>query len=396
MKFSIEYHQIPLDLFRDLPSETYSEGFFRAGEFSNAYVDAQATATLATLGGLPGEAPRPAWEIASQAGVRPERMREFRWLLWKLAWAGRVAIDRSGAVRARTPLEESPAELRAAILSEDPSTAPTLDLIDAASDGYPSFLRGLRDGTAILFNSRVLPLWERYFSSGNRLYGALNLLGAHAAAGALGGGPVSILEVGGGLGSGAEALLSLLKGPGEWPARIARYTFTELSPGLLRRGQDRLLSTFPGVPFEFLPVDLNRSLVAQGVPEGAFHLVYAVNTLHAVRDLVVSLGELHGALVPGGLLVLVEGVRPSPGQPLYIEYVFQLLREFREFRRDPECRPHGGFLLWKHWQAALRRAGFEAIRSQPDHEAAVRAYPRYAMAAILARRPAEGAWREPR
>ncbi len=103
------------------------------------------------------------------------------------------------------------------------------------------------------------------------------------------------------------------------------------------------------------------------------------------RDLVLSLSELRAALAPGGLLALVEGMRPAPGHPLSIEYVFQLLREFREYRRDPDCRPHGGFLEWPHWQAALWRAGFEEVRSVPDFAKAVLAYPEYSMAAILAR-----------
>jgi SAM-dependent methyltransferase len=409
MKFTTEYRRIPLQLFRDLPPETYSERFFRAGEFSNGYVDAQSAAVLAALGALPGTESRPAWELASAAGVRAERMREFRWLLSKLARSGFLALDGRGEVRLAGPLPEAPEKLRSEILAEDPQVAANLDLIDAAAEGYPAFLRMVREGSAVLFSSRTLPLWERYFSNQNPVYAASNLLGAHAAALALAGGPARVLEVGGGLGSGAEALLERLlsaepageaarrpvpASPGAPAApasstsrRIARYLFTELSPGFLRRAQDRLLARFPGVGLEFLPLDLNRGLAGQGAAKGSFDLVYAVNTLHVVRDLVVSLNELCASLVPGGLLVLVEGVRPSAGHPLYIEFVFQLLREFREFRRDPDCRPHGGFLEWSHWEGALKRAGFEEVRAVPDLEAAARAYPEYAMAAILARKP---------
>jgi SAM-dependent methyltransferase len=390
MKFTTEYRRIPLDLFRDLPPETYSERFFRAGEFTNGYVDAQVAGVLAALGARPGPAPRAAWEIASAGGVRAERMREFRWLLEKLARSGHLAIDRSGAVRAAGPGPEEPAKLRAEVLAEDPALAPGLELVDAAAEGYPAFLRGEREGSAILFSPRTLPLWERFFSNSNPIYAASNLLGAHAAARELDSAPAAVLEVGGGLGSGAEALIERLE-----PGRIRRYLFTELAPGFLRRAQDRLEARFPEVAFEFLPLDLNRSLAAQRIPRDSFDLVYAVNTLHVVRDLVVSLGELRTALVPGGRLVLVEGVRPSPGHPLYIEFVFQLLREFREFRRDPDCRPHGGFLEWVHWEKALLRAGFEAVRAVPELEAAARAYPQYAMGAIVGRRPRGREAKEP-
>jgi SAM-dependent methyltransferase len=392
MKFSIEYQRIPLDRFRGLPSETYSERFFRAGEFTNAYVDAQCAAVLGGMASLSASDPRAAWEVASDAGVRPERLREFRWILEKLSRAGALTLDPSGLVGPGIVPPERPEPIRAEVIAEEPALEATLALVDAAAEGYPGFLRGEREGTGVLFNARTFPLWERYFSNDNPVYAATNLLGAYAAAAHASGRPLRILEAGGGLGSGAEALLLHLLGEkagGPLAAvkgTIEHYAFTEVSPGFLRRAQDRLLARFPGVPFEFRQLDLNRALDSQGVPRGTIDLCYAVNTLHVVRDLVVSLGELHASLRPGGLLCLVEAVRPSPGHPLYMEFVFQLLREFREFRRDPDCRPNGGFLDWASWQAALRRAGFEDVRAVPETRSAVEAYPGYAMAAILGTR----------
>jgi len=392
MKFTTDYARIPLDLFRELPPETWSERFFRGNEGVRAYVDARAAGVLAALGALPGASARPAWEIASAAGVRPERMREFRWILLELSRARVVRVDADGGVRSAGPADD-PAEVRRAVVAGDPAVAAALDIVDAAAEGWPPFLRGEREGTAALFNARTLPLWDRYFSNDNPVYAASNRLGGFAAARALAeaapGRPPRILEAGGGLGSGAEALLEALgEAPGgSGTSGIARYLFTEISPGFLRRGAARLAARFPATPIEALPVDLNRGLSSQGVAPASFDLVHAVNVLHAVRDLHVSLVELRAALTPGGTLVLVEGIRPGPGHPLPVEFVFGLLREFREIRRDPEYRPHGGFLEWPHWRMALERAGFEGIRTVPDFEAAVRAYPEHSLAAIVARRP---------
>src|SRR5438093_660911 len=80
------------------------------------------------------------------------------------------------------------------------------------AEAYPGFLRGEREGTGVLFNPRTFSLWERYFSNDNPVYAATNLLGAHAAAAEAAVRPLRILEVGGGLGSGAEALLGRLLG----------------------------------------------------------------------------------------------------------------------------------------------------------------------------------------
>ncbi|MBI3725692.1 hypothetical protein HY251_17330, partial [bacterium] len=104
-------------------------------------------------------------------------------------------------------------------------------------------------------------------------------------------------------------------------------------------------------------------------------------------DLVASLRELRGALREGGRIVLAEGIRPTPGFPVAIEFVFQLTNEFRSFRPEPGLREQGGFLHWRDWERALERAGYARARFVPDLEEAIRAYPSYSMAAIVAEVP---------
>ncbi len=393
MRFTVRYEDVAFDTIGELPAEASSVRFFRGCEHSNGYVDAHCAAILKSLGAWPGAEPCAAPELARESRVSPERFAEFEWLFKKLAHGGYAGESPPGSWRAIGAPPEATGSLRAEVLAEEPAMAPALGLIDAAAEGWPAFLRGENDGVSVLFNPRTLAFWDGYFSNRNPSYFALNALAAHAAARILPKKPLRVLEVGGGLGSGAEAFLEVLEssenGGSGGPSRVASYVFTDISPGLLRRGADKLRERFPSAPIDPRPLDLNRPLTVQKVAAGSFDLVFAVNTLHVVKDLVFSLRELRQALVPGGRIVLGEATRPSRGEPLYFEFVFGLLREFREFTADPECRPYGGFLESRLWRAALEKAGFEKIWSLPDMEKALRAYRGFYMAGITAQKPIE-------
>jgi hypothetical protein len=174
--FTIEFEKIPLEAFAELPPELRSEAFFRANELTNAYVDARAAGLAEALGRDP--------EVA------PDRRGAWEWIRRKLD--GRP-----------TPLRDA-ASLRASILREFPSLLATLDIIDAAVDAYPAFLRGEVDGGAVLFDPAFPDRWDRYFTNENPVYGAGNMLAAHAAAEALrdrSPGRRRALEVGAGCGA---------------------------------------------------------------------------------------------------------------------------------------------------------------------------------------------------
>ena len=115
--------------------------------------------------------------------------------------------------------------------------------------------------------------------------------------------------------------------------------------------------------------------------------MYAVNTLHVARDLDVTLAEIRGALTPGGALVISECVRLAPGQPIYAEFVFNLLESFRSPVLHPVRRPNGGFLTPEQWRAALEAAGFTGVRVIPDVDALRARFPQFNVAAIGATRP---------
>ncbi len=357
--FTIEFEKIPLAAFEEVPPELRTEAFFRANELTNAYVGARARDVAASMGSRPrvGIRSAPAWE----------------WIQRKIA-RNPAALGPSG-------------DLRRIALLENPALGAAFDLIDAAAEGYPAFLRGEREGSAILFDLTSPALWDRYFSNENPIYAPGNVLAAHAAAMAVvvGSHPPSrclrVLEVGAGCGSAAEALIARLE-----PC-IASYMLTDISPGFLRKARERLNAAAPvvGIDLGFQCMDLNRPPVAWPAGAGRFDLVYAVNVLHAVHDLLPVLRGLRGLLAPAGALVLGECVRPRRGHPVHPEFIFQLLDELQSVRLDPELRPEPGFLDAASWGASLERAGFARVRFIPELGRAVAAYPEHTLAAIIAR-----------
>src|SRR5262249_12899107 len=157
---------------------------------------------------------------------------------------------------------------------------------------YPAFLRGEVAGEDVLFAPRRLRLWVEYFSNDNGLYAVNNRVGAVALADWLPGPDSTILELGGGLASGALAALAELEAGGRL-SEVRSDRFTELVPAFLRRGERALRERYPTLEGLVTgALDMNQPFGEQGVPPGSATVVYAVNTLHAARDLGVTLAEV--------------------------------------------------------------------------------------------------------
>ena len=77
-------------------------------------------------------------------------------------------------------------------------------------------------------------------------------------------------------------------------------------------------------------------------------------------------------------------MRPFPRQPIYVEFIFNLLSAFREPVLDPSWRPNGGFLTPEQWAAALTANGFGKVRMVPDIAAIREVYPSFVVASIVA------------
>ena len=332
-------------------------------------------------------------------GWAPRAEIPLGWFLQKLASAQYLRADSAPAAnpggletgptfRARGPLPPGdPDRAEAAARALDPGSLPPFAVVRAMVEHVPAFLAGEKTGEEILFSPSRLPLWFDYFSNENLLYQINNRLGAEAVARILPATrPAVILELGGGSGSAALALAERLARDAR-VSRIAKYVFTEIVPTFLRRAERAIRARFPELPAEFARLDMDRDFAEQGIAPESTDVVYAVNTVHIARDLAATLGRIRAALKPGGVAVFSECVRPFPGQPIYVEFVFNFLENFTGVATDPETRPNHGFLTPENWRRALRAAGFEKPEILPDVEDLARHYEAFFVAAVSARKP---------
>jgi SAM-dependent methyltransferase len=329
-------------------------------------------------------------DLVGRAGLEPGRASApVDWMLRRLCDRG--ILERAGdPPRFRLPTavpDLDPAPVREEQERQDPSWRPTYVLAETVAKDYPAFLRGERNGEDVLFSPARLRLWVDFFSNANGLYVVNNLVGAGAVEEWHPPAPLSILELGGGLGSGAVALLDNLKSTGRW-GEIGEYRFTELVPAFLRRGQNTLQTRFPDASFlKFGALDMNQPFEKQGVLPGSATLVYAVNTLHVARDLAFTLREIFATLAPGGRLIVSECIHTAPGQAVYVEFVFLLMETFRSPVLHPTHRPNGGFLTPDQWRGGMEAAGFIDVGVLPDSAGLRARCPDFIIAAIGATRP---------
>jgi SAM-dependent methyltransferase len=333
-----------------------------------------------------------AQDVVARAGFDPGHAAvPVSWMLRHLSRRGVLTCeDAIGGPRFRAeqaPPTLDPAAVAAGQREHDPACLPSYALAEAAARDYPAFLRGGATGEEILFAPARLPLWVGYFSNDNVLYAVNNRVGAVAVEAWMPRRANTILELGGGLASGAAALLEHLSGAGRL-GDLQTYRFTELVPAFLRRGQRLLQDRFPdGKRVTFAPLDMNRPFAEQAVAPESVSIVYAVNTLHVAHDLTFTLGEIRRTLEPGGHLIVSECVRPWPADTLYPEFVFNLLQTFRSPRLHPAYRPNGGFLTPEQWTGALQAAGFRDVRLLPDVTRIRDEFSGFYAAAIGATRP---------
>jgi SAM-dependent methyltransferase len=374
-------------------SAPFTSAFVRSSTLFDEYVDGLVLSVFRAVGLVDAtREPGTADEIVRRAGLEPGRARvPVEWILRRIGRRGIVERSDGGSAERFRLLGKLPDVDPVAVREEqrrlDPSWLPSYVLAETVAKDYPAFLRGERAGEEILFSPVRLRMWVDFFSNDNGLYAVNNSVGAGAVEEWMPRGRATIVELGGGLGSGATAVLDVLRRAGRWP-EIVEYRFTELVPAFLRRGQNALQTRFPDASFlRFAPVDMNRPLGEQGLAPDSISLVYAVNTIHVARDLDFTLREIFQILAPGGRLVVSECIRPIPEHVIYVEFIFNLMETFRAPVLNPSYRPNGGFLTPEQWLGAMEAAGFDDVRMFPDIRRFRDDFPDFCVGAVSARRP---------
>jgi SAM-dependent methyltransferase len=245
-------------------------------------------------------------------------------------------------------------EVRDSAREACPGAAPTFDLIDRCHACAAGFIAGHTPGMAAVFPRGDLGPWARLHKEDRVMSIYADLVAPVLRATASPG--MRILEVGGGVGAVLARCASSLASAG-----VAEYWFTDVGRVFVDAAQSEY-GTAPWLRVSTL--DIDRPLEDQGLSQGAFDIVIAVNVLHVARDLGFSLRELLGALRSCGTLVLAEGSPPSDHVRWRLDVVFGFLRGWWDVALDG-LRPRPGFMMPSAWERALRACGYEAVSLIP-------------------------------
>ncbi|KAL3483263.1 hypothetical protein BJX62DRAFT_249632 [Aspergillus germanicus] len=166
-------------------------------------------------------------------------------------------------------------------------------------------------------------------------------------------GRLRILELGAGTGGTTKYILKQLRS-----RKINfHYTFSDISPALVARAQDRLAGDEEaGDAIDFTVLDIE--LPPQHEHVHAYDVVISANCVHATKDLGVSCTNICALLRPKGMLCLLELTRDV----YWLDGVFGLLDGWWRF---DDGRVHA-LVDERQWKDCLQRAGFAHVDWSDD------------------------------
>lgn len=366
----------------EVPPGVFSDAFREACYRLDAFVEGLLVQLAATLE-LPHGEPVTSQGLVCARGWVPGGALAAEWVLENLELYGRAERRPEGFVVVPGPAPRDPEQVRAEAVHATPAVGPSFEVLARSAAALPAVLRGEMRGEDALFGPATLTLWFDYFSNANPLYYPNNAITAVAVARRARAG-ARLLEVGGGGGSCAEAVLAALTEAGRAPSC---YCFTELQPAFLRRGTRAARAVAPpGCEVTSRTLDINHIPAIEELGGERFDVILGVNTLHLATDVVASLAGLRELLRPDGCLIAGELMRPAGTGAVHLELPFVLLDSYRDVRLDERIRPRPGFLTVEGWRRAIAQAGFAGSDLIPEAiERCVRGYPGFYAGAAVAR-----------
>ncbi len=166
---------------------------------------------------------------------------------------------------------------------------------------------------------------------------------------------IRILEIGGGTGGTTANLLPQLA------SYSVEYVFTDISPLFLAKAKEQF-SNYSFVSYQSLNIE--QSISSQGFTNSSFDIIIAANVLHATENLSQTVNNVKSLLTNKGLLVLLEGTRPSG----WLDLIFGLTEGWWCFQ-DKDLRPEHPLISAQQWQNLLEIHGFTSVKViSPDCE----------------------------
>lgn len=305
-------------------------------------------------------------ELAQQLAVVESQQQLLGRLLEILAEEGILQPQADGWRVVQLPPVLDPAPLLKQLRAQYPLASAELSLLHRCAAPLANLLRGAVDPVQLLFPGDDLTATSQLYqdSPGAKLMNGLvqDLLSA-ALANHPSDRPIRLLEVGAGTGGTTASLLPVL-------AEVeADYTFTDVSPLFIQNAKQKFADcTF--IQYQTLDIEQLPNVPVQ------YDIVIAANVIHATQDLAQSFSHIHELLSPGGLLILLEGVRPTR----WLDLIFGLTPGWWRFR-DSNLRPNYPLLSDSEWRRVLQSSGFESVEAiNPDPQSAPQAV-------FVARRP---------
>ena len=286
--------------------------------------------------------------IAQRLGIVSQHRRLLARLLEILAEEGVLRRDRQEWEVIKTPEIQDPQANKHRLLAEHPVAKVAVTLLASCGSKLANVLQGTCDPLELIF-----PQGDA--TNASKLYqdSPTNSLVQKAISELVERLPVSqgvrILEIGAGTGGTTAGVLPHLP-----PDRI-EYTFTDIGAWFLSQAKEKFRD-FPCLQYRTL--DIEKSPETQGFEPGRYDIILAAHVLHATSNLSQTLQNLRQLLVPGGMLVLLEG----NSRRRWLDLIFGLLEGWWKFS-DFDLRPDYPLLEARQWCQLFRNNGFPEVAS---------------------------------
>jgi acyl transferase domain-containing protein/NADPH:quinone reductase-like Zn-dependent oxidoreductase/acyl carrier protein len=287
-------------------------------------------------------------DLQTRLGVADRHRSLFTTLVDTLSALGVVSCRNGICAGVRLPEGAHVESLRALLYKEFPECEAETTLLVRCGERLADVLRGDVDPLDLLFPAGDSADVERLYSHSPPAILFNRALQTAIGSGALHG--LRVLELGGGTGSTTGYVR-------EVAGSVAQYTFTDVSPTFVRRAAKRFADW---TPFDARVLDLEREPAEQGFSGEQFDVIIAANVMHATADLQATLRRVRSVLAPGGLLILLEAVRPQR----WVDLTFGLTVGWWAFT-DRHLRTTSPLLKPATWQRVLAEEGFVAADAAP-------------------------------
>jgi amino acid adenylation domain-containing protein len=298
-------------------------------------------------------------EEAARLHIAPRHLRLFRRLLASLAEDG--VVRRLGtALEIVAPLPAAdPKPLLHAAKATFGDVDGELDILERCGAALAQVLIGEQDPLDLLFPGGSFNEADRLYveSPAARTYNTALAEALGAAIERLpSGATLRVLEIGAGTGGTTTYVLPRL------PAGRVEYVFTDVSQLFLERAAGRFGA------YDFLRtalLDIEKDPFDQGFRPGQFDVVIAANALHTTQELAQTVRHVQSLLGPGGLLFLLEGIRPQR----WTNLTFGIIEGWWRFT-DVALRPDHPLISADAWRALLEQLGFDGFQAIPKNPSA--------------------------